>query len=151
MNAFLVIGYGNTLRRDDGAGPRVAEKIGAMNLPGVSVYVCHQLTPEIADVISQSEGVVFVDAAVNATGVELREIQPQLDGRILAHATDPRSLLGLAGQLFGDQPRAWTLAIPAEDFGYGDEMSPRTQEACRTAVGQIQTLASLMHAGRLCK
>ena len=32
---FLVIGYGNTLRGDDGVGPRVAEAIEKLNLPGV--------------------------------------------------------------------------------------------------------------------
>lgn len=148
MNALLVIGYGNTLRRDDGAGPRVAEAVGALNLPGVSVHTCHQLTPELADVISGSQAVAFVDAAVDVAEVKLQEIQPREDGRILAHATDPRSLLGLAGQLFGDAPRAWTLAIPAEDFGFGDEMSQRTTAACQTAVDEIQTLVQTVQSGR---
>ena len=31
---LLVIGYGNTLRGDDGLGPRVAEAVAALNLPG---------------------------------------------------------------------------------------------------------------------
>jgi Ni,Fe-hydrogenase maturation factor len=30
---LLVIGYGNTLRRDDGVGPRVADAIAALALP----------------------------------------------------------------------------------------------------------------------
>ena len=31
---LLVIGYGNTLRGDDGVGPRVAEAVEKLNLPG---------------------------------------------------------------------------------------------------------------------
>ena len=33
---ILVIGYGNTLRGDDGVGPKVAEAVAALALPGVS-------------------------------------------------------------------------------------------------------------------
>src|SRR5687767_15002380 len=70
MNAskLLVIGYGNTLRRDDGVGPRVAETVGALRLPGVRTLVCQQLSPEHAEPISQADAVVFVDAAVDAPG-----------------------------------------------------------------------------------
>jgi hypothetical protein len=32
-----VIGYGNTLRGDDGIGPAVAEAVAALGLPGVRV------------------------------------------------------------------------------------------------------------------
>jgi len=32
---YLIIGYGNTLRGDDGAGPRVAEAVAGWGLPNV--------------------------------------------------------------------------------------------------------------------
>ena len=64
---FLVIGYGNTLRGDDGVGPHVAEAIGAMRLPEVHTIVCQQLSPEHAAPISLAETVIFVDAAVDAS------------------------------------------------------------------------------------
>ena len=68
---FLIIGYGNTLRGDDGVGPRVAETVAALNLPGVRALVCPMLMPEIADPISRAHTVIFVDAAVDAP----REVQ----------------------------------------------------------------------------
>ena len=55
---FLVIGYGNTLRGDDGVGPRVAEAVGKLNLPGVRTLICQQLSPEHAELISQARAVV---------------------------------------------------------------------------------------------
>ena len=61
----LVIGYGNTLRGDDGVGPRVVEAIGTLGLPGVRTLICPLLTPELADPISRAEKVIFVDAAMD--------------------------------------------------------------------------------------
>jgi hydrogenase maturation protease len=50
MNNFkiLLIGYGNTLRNDDGVGVRIAEIIAEENRPHVQVIATHQLTPELA-------------------------------------------------------------------------------------------------------
>ena len=144
---LLVIGYGNTLRRDDGVGSKVAEAVAALNLPGVSVIVRHQLVPELAEPISQARGVIFVDAAVNANGRgEWREIEPNETGQLFAHATDPRSLLALAGQLFGRSPPAWSLAVPVEDLGFGDGLSPRAEVGLRVALKQVQSLVQRLNA-----
>lgn len=139
---LLVIGYGNTLRRDDGLGPKVAEAVAALSLPGVRTLICHQLTPELTEPISQARTVVFVDAAKAAKGdPELREIQPTDASQILAHATDPRSLLALAKQIFGRSPPAWLISIPVEDLGFGDGFSPRAEAGFQAALGHIRELA----------
>lgn len=140
--ALLVIGYGNTLRRDDGVGPMITEAIAALNLPGVRTLTTHQLTPELAEPVSRAGNVVFVDAALDAPGdVALRELHPVDAGQILAHATDPRSVLALAKQVFGRSPRAWSLAIPVEDLGFGDGLSSRAEAGLKAAVGQVRELA----------
>ena len=64
-NESLVIGYGNTLRGDDGVGQKVAEVIASLGLSGIRALSCHQLTPELADPISEVRMVVFVDATVD--------------------------------------------------------------------------------------
>ena len=51
---LVVIGYGNELRGDDGAGPRVARAVAAHNLPGVQIITAHQLTPEMADGLAEA-------------------------------------------------------------------------------------------------
>ena len=142
MRNCLVIGYGNTLRRDDGVGVKIAEAVAEMNLPGVSVITRHQLVPELAEQISQSRAAVFVDADAKSKGeVALHEIEPGNAGQILAHATDPRSLLALAKQIFGRSPKAWTLAVPVDDLGFGDGLSPRATAGLEIAVEKIQSLA----------
>jgi hydrogenase maturation protease len=135
----LVIGYGNTLRGDDGVGPKVAEAISALNLPGVQTLVCPLLTPELADPISQAEKVIFVDAAVDAPReVQWRRLEPNESSQIMAHAADPRTMLALARDVFGHVPEAWWLTIPAVDLGFKEEFTPAVQRDFQVAVKKIQ-------------
>lgn len=136
---LLVIGYGNTLRSDDGAGPRVAEAVAAMNLPGVRALVCPLLTPELADPISQTRAVLFVDAAVDAPHeVRLRRLEPAESAQIMTHAADPRTLLALAREVFGHAPEAWWLTIPAVNFDFGGGFSEPTQQGIAAALEKTQ-------------
>ena len=138
---FLVIGYGNTLRGDDGVGPRVVEAIEKLNLPGVRTLVCQQLSPEYADPVSRAHTVVFVDAAVDAPReVQLRKLEPGETSQLMAHAADPRTLLALARDVFGHAPRAWWLTIPAVKLDFSETLTPEAQRGFAEAVQEIQEL-----------
>jgi hydrogenase maturation protease len=138
---FLIIGYGNTLRGDDGAGPRVAEAVAGMHHPGVRTLACALLTPELAEPISQARIVLFVDAAVEAPHeVRLIKLEPGKSSQIMAHAADPRTMLALARDVFGHAPKAWCLTIPAVKFDFGDEFSPETQHGVARALEKIREL-----------
>ena len=140
---FLVIGYGNTLRSDDGVGAKVAAAVAELAQPGVTALVRHQLTPELAETISEARTVVFVDAAVDAaTEVQMRQLEPAEGAQLMAHAADPRTLLALARQLFGRCPPAWWLTIPVENLEFGEELSPLARRGYETALEKIRTLAS---------
>jgi hydrogenase maturation protease len=137
---ILVIGYGNTLRGDDGVGPRVAEAVGHLRLPGVRTLVCPLLTPELADPISRAGTVIFVDAAVDASDeVQWRRLEPNETSQLMAHAADPRTMLALARDVFERTPEAWWLTIPAVDLRFREELSPETQLGFEDAVEKIQT------------
>jgi hydrogenase maturation protease len=58
----VVIGYGNTLRSDDGAGQQVATLVEDWQLPQVRSLAVHQLTPELAAELATAQMVIFVDA-----------------------------------------------------------------------------------------
>jgi hydrogenase maturation protease len=138
---LLVIGYGNTLRSDDGVGPKVADAIAALALPGVRALACPLLTPELAEPVSQAGAVVFVDAAVDAPReVQLRNLAPAGSSQIMAHAATPAILLALARDVFDHAPQAWWLTIPAEELGIGEEFSPLAQRGYETALREIQKL-----------
>jgi hydrogenase maturation protease len=138
---ILVIGYGNTLRGDDGVGPRVAEAVGNLRLPGVHTLICPLLTPELADPISRAATVVFVDAAVDAPGeVQWRKLLPNETSQIMAHAADPRTMLALARDVFGHVPQAWWLTIPAVKLDFSEELTPKAQQGLDEAVEKIQAM-----------
>jgi hydrogenase maturation protease len=148
---LLVIGYGNTLRGDDGVGPRVAEAIEKLNLPGVRTLVCQQLSPEYADPVSRAHTVVFVDAAVDgprlprrcastAGEVQLRKLEPGESSQLMAHAADPRTMLALARDVFGHAPQAWWLTIPAVKLDFSETLTPEAQRGFEEAVKKIQEL-----------
>ena len=139
---LLVIGYGNTLRSDDGVGPRVAEAVGALRLPGVRTLICQQLSPEHAEPVSRAASVIFVDAAVDIPSeVQFRKLEPNNSSQLMAHAADPRTMLALARDVFGGAPEAWWLTIPAKKLDFGEELSPEAEAGFREALRRIQSLA----------
>ena len=136
---ILVIGYGNTLRRDDGVGPKVAEAVAVLALPGVRALACPLLTPELADPVSRARVAIFVDAAVDAPReVQLRKLAPAGSSQVIAHAASPATLLALARDVFGHAPQAWWLTIPVEDLGMGEELSPLAQRGFEIAVREVR-------------
>lgn len=144
----LVIGYGNTLRSDDGAGPFVARALEGRVSAGTRVLDAHQLTPEMAIAISAAKRVVFVDAVdatreseplQSAPRVTRLEPEPGADP-LNPHASDPGSLLWLAKTLFGGAPEAWLVAIPGAEFGFGETLSPGAARASAEAIVQVEAL-----------
>jgi hydrogenase maturation protease len=139
---LLIIGYGNTLRRDDGVGPRVADTIEALRLPGVRTLHCALLTPELAEPVSQASAVIFVDAAVDAPReVQMRALAPAETSQVMAHAASPATLLALARDVFGRAPEAWWLTIPVEDLGIGEEFSVLAQRGFKQALEEVKRRA----------
>lgn len=77
---ILVLGYGNTLRSDDGVGYRVAAAVHRWHVPDVEGYTCHQLTPDLAAEIAPRQRVIFVDARVvsaeDSGEIQWGQVQP---------------------------------------------------------------------------
>jgi hydrogenase maturation protease len=146
---LLVIGYGNTLRSDDGVGPRVAEAVEGFGLHGVRTHVCQQLSPEHAELISQARVVVFVDAAVDAPReVQLRPLEPADSSQLMAHAADPRTMLALARDVYGRTPKAFWLTIPATELGFSESLSAGAEAGFRIALEKIRALHEQTDAPR---
>ena len=145
MNAngiILVLGYGNTLRGDDGVGPRVAETVATWRLEHVEAIARHQLTPELAEPISRAARVIFVDAAVNQPddGVKVASLAPAAGQHVLYHTASPAALLGLAESLFGRAPEAWLVTIPVTEVGIGEQLSPQAQRGVAEALDEVRKL-----------
>ena len=145
MNQRLLIGCGNTMRSDDGIGWRIAAALSALELPGLRVEAVHQLTPELAPLIAAAEAVVFVDAALAAATETIQALALQRlaggagEGRQpFSHQLTPGDLLGLCRQLYGSQPPAWLLLMPAHELTIGNRLSPAAARAMEPAVALLR-------------
>lgn len=138
---ILVIGYGNTLRQDDGVGPYVAEQVEELGLPGVRTLVAPQLNPEHAERVAEARLVVFVDASqAPGRNVGLRPVEPSPTTQLTSHAADPGTVLALARDLYGRRPEAWALTIPASRLGFGEEFTPIAWLGVEEALEQVTSL-----------
>ena len=139
----LIVGYGNDLRSDDGAGRVVASRIEAMDLPGVIVRSQSQLTPELALLVTRADLVVFVDADVNHEEMTLLPVQSGERGSpSMSHHIDPAALLLLARGLGREPPQAYTVSIPANNLELGFDLSQITATAVEEAVAAIMKIVS---------
>ena len=136
----LVIGFGNPLRGDDGAGPSVARAANPVR-PDVAVLTPHQLLPELAPDVAAADVVVFIDAAsdVPAGEVRCRAVDPSAVPR-LDHILSPAALVGLGLAAFGHAPHAWLVEIGAESFEFGSGLTPLVANAVPRAVELVRTL-----------
>jgi hydrogenase maturation protease len=136
-SSILVLGYGNTLRRDDGAGWKAAEEVARWGCPSVRVLTRALLTPDLADEIEAADLVVFIDARADRpeSGVLLEPVAPPSDAQVsLLHTSSPAMLLGLCRALSGRAPAAILVSIPAEDLGFGENLSATAERGMREAL-----------------
>jgi hydrogenase nickel insertion protein HypA len=157
----IVIGYGNTLRSDDGAGQKAAEIVDSWQLPGVRSIAVHQLTPELAEILATAELVIFVDVygieqselALENSDIRIISIANTASGKEYCptdkdcaasigsgHVADPYGLLYLTDLVYDQAPAAWWILIPAGDFQFGEQLSPFTIMGMDRALQQIHQL-----------
>ena len=139
MKSVLVIGYGNTLRGDDAAGVRAAELIAERH-PEISCITTHQLTPELAEHISEFETVIFLDAQVEIEKPHIRSLHAH-DGQSQprTHFASPESLLALCKQLYARVPeKIFQVGIPATKLDFSEELSLSTMAAVNEAAALVE-------------
>jgi hydrogenase maturation protease len=140
----LVIGYGNTLRGDDGLGYRMAETIETWDLPDIEALPCHQLTPELAAAMAEVDRVIFIDATPPQnphSPIVLERITPgSQSGLFSGHHSDPKALLNLTKELYGKQPLAYTLLLPSWEMGYSETFSAIAQKGMKQGLRRVREL-----------
>jgi hydrogenase maturation protease len=140
---WVVIGYGNELRGDDGVGPRVARAVAMLGLPSVRCCAVHQLTPELAEMLSEADRAIFVDASLSSTGTaEMTLLAPVPVGSGWGHTSDPRWLLALTTAVYGHAPAAWLITVPAANVEYGVGLSAQAERGMEEATTMVRLLAS---------
>jgi hydrogenase maturation protease len=134
VNKVLVIGFGNPVRGDDAVGCYAAHVLEQKyrDDPQVEVMAVHQLTPELADDISQSAFVLFVDASVGTPAGTIKQsaVIPS-PGRCshFSRHLNPPLLMRAAEGLYGDFPDATMLSLAGDFFELGGKMSPKVRQS----------------------
>ncbi len=140
MSQIVIVGIGNSLRSDDGVGYRLATDLsGELLGDEVHILATQQLTPEISEIVSHAERVLFIDAATTGQPgtLQCRQIVPGDTSSGHSHKLSPAGVLKLAHDLYGHCPLAYLLTIVAETFSTGDGLSPRVAAALIPAKAEI--------------
>lgn len=143
MNDILVIGYGNTIRGDDGAGVWAAELLRLRAPKDVEVVVHHGLDPELVDRLKDPHTVFFIDASTSVSEVTVSPIIATKQDRmqLRPHFSSPSHLLALCQALHGRIPdRCYAVQIPATDFTLRESLTEQTQRFAELAVDRILEL-----------
>jgi hydrogenase maturation protease len=119
---ILVFGWGNPSRGDDALGPMLAERIEALQLPGVECLTDFQLQVEHALDLEGRSRILFVDASIAAAApFAVSVLRPARDGSFTTHAMTPQSVMQVYLDLHDLPPPPCTLlAIRGETFELGE-------------------------------
>lgn len=146
MPKVLIVGYGNSLRSDDGVGVAVAEALAEQyrDDADVRVMAAIQLTPELASDIADAQHVLFVDAAAEGRPGTIQKfpITAGDTGQLQTHHCTPGALLHLADQLYDRAADAMLLTISAESFEPGPKLSSPVEERVPDAIALAKRLVS---------
>jgi hydrogenase maturation protease len=110
----------------------------------VRIETVHQLTPELAESISEAGLVLFVDAAAPtaerpAGTLHCEEVHAESSSQeALGHHLTPSQVLAYATALHGVKPKAYLASVAAESFDYGAPLSPCVKAALPALIRWIR-------------
>ncbi len=125
----VVIGIGNSYRRDDGVGPMVAADIAGRHLPGVRVMTEINDPAEILDVWDGAALAVVIDAAVGLTATPgwVRRWHPgdrPPPASVSSHALGLAQTYALGRALSRTPGELVVFTVDVSDTGHGVGLSP---------------------------
>ncbi|MCX6628521.1 MAG: hydrogenase maturation protease [Candidatus Solibacter sp.] len=141
MPHTLIVGYGNVLRGDDGAGFLVAELLRErIRDPEIQILSQQQLLPELMEPISRVARVIFIDASVSGRAGKFQRIplRPAPACARFTHHATPESLLAGAQSLYGHTPEATLYTIPGRFFETGEELTPSVRRAVNELAATLE-------------
>lgn len=137
----LVIGYGNDLRGDDGLGLVVADQLKTIiDCPTVHILAAHQLTFDLAELISRARSLILIDAAHGPVPGQIacQPITPQPDATYtMLHHMEADALLACTLALYETAPPATLWTVTGAAFDYDTTLSPQVQAALPTFLTQL--------------
>jgi len=153
----LILAYGNSLRRDDGAGFVLGDVVERMLSEAGLEFEridSHQLAPELALDISGEKisAVLFMDtrAFPETPGDDdlrvqfCRVVSAENASPGMGHHLTPTTLLAYSRYLFKKEPPAWLITVPGTDFDHGEGLSETARKAIDSAPEILTDLIRLL-------
>lgn len=142
MNNVLIIGVGNAWRRDDGAGPVVAERLAGR--PGLRTMIMPGEGAELMDAWATDDRVIVVDAMRSGEPVgtirrfdAVRGSLPAGAFSCLSHRFGLAEAVEMARALDRLPSELEIFGIEAADFGQGPGLTPEVQSAAQDLADRI--------------
>jgi hydrogenase maturation protease len=153
LKPLLIIGYGNPDREDDGVAWHILRALASkLGLPAPQSYEDEfpesslidfnfylQLTPEMAEDISQYLYVCFIDAHTGniPEPVRMITVESEFQRSPFTHHLTPQSLLSMCETIYGKKPRAALLSVLGHRFLFSRQLSEETAAQVPRAVELI--------------
>jgi hydrogenase maturation protease len=136
-----VYGYGNPGRQDDGIGPYLAEEVGRLDLPLVDTDANYQLQIEDAELISQYDLVIFIDADCEGSEpFSARRLEPEAKSSYTTHRLGPESVLALCKSVYGVVPESWLIGVRGYSFDMHEGLTQKAMSNSKETAGFITQL-----------
>jgi len=139
----LVLACGNTLRSDDGVGPRLAQWAAERFQQDAKVRVVtrQQYTPELAADIAAADSVLFLDASIKSPPgrVRLTPVSSRANADPASHDLSATQLLALTRSLYGSiKSHAMLLTVGVGSTELGESFSAPVEAALPRAQGVLE-------------
>lgn len=148
----LVVGYGSSLRTDDGLGWHAAQRLAEdPRFVGMSVLQRHQLTPELALDISTAALVVLLDASSGLAPGEIavEQVDPtEGAAQSWSHHLSPAALVSLSHELYGRAAKVYVVSCGAQSLEIGDRLSPVAEAALPKMLDAVVELVASHNGGQ---
>ncbi len=146
----LFLGYGNVDRQDDGVAWHVLKGIATQlglepsstwedplpSSPTIGFRFELQLTPEMAEDLTDFDRVCFVDAHTGKIpeDVQMVRVQAEYQTSPFTHHLTPEMLLSMCETLYNKTPKAILISVRGFEFGFETELSPATETLLPQAI-----------------
>ncbi len=113
LDNILIIGIGNNTRQDDGLGWCFLDLLENEGFNKENLVYKYQLMVEDADLISNYEKVIFVDACKSkiSNGFSITPLAPSKEVSFSTHAVPPNQILNLCENIYHKKPITSLLKI----------------------------------------
>jgi len=142
-NSCLVYGIGNVGRQDDGLGWAFVDWLQSQGLcSNAEMQRGYQLLLEDAELISNKERVLFIDATKEPAveSFALHRAAPRMDFTFTSHAISIPAIMATCQQCYDRLPTVHVLAIRGYEFGLEIGLTDAAKQNLNDATAHLSSL-----------